>query len=664
MAKRGNKRQKTDGDIQNARKVTSSSMTQPLGAVPIPHASDSDSDKDDEERRLESFLFDKPFMPKGTKKGKEKEMGIGDDVTEEETNEMYHMLDKDLFFFDESIPQQDKDRDISNSPFLSEDEEDASESREAMDVDEDDEEDDDENEDEDGDENENELDDEEELYAPDVKKTASPESPHKDIFSRKSGRKPAWIDPSDNNISISLAEDTRLRKLRDSAGEDVINGKQYETKLRRQYEKVNPTPSWASAARKKLHGAKRRRSSSSTSSSIEDPISSLFQSSGNIAEDTTISADRPVPLPPTTLSIERLRDANQSATTEGEVKMVRFHPSPTVPMLLTAGTDRRLRLFNIDGLTNPLIQTVHIPSLPLTTAKFHPSGTSILLTGPRPYYYTFDLQSGATSQSPRGLWSGTGNGRGKEGDRSLECFEFSPDGKMVAIAGRNGYVHLLDWTFGGASGQLIGSIKMNGSVKDLVWSTGPSSMGGQGGQELMTLSQDGEVYIWDIRTRRCMRKWKDESSFGGTVLDRSRNGKYHAIGSSTGIVNIYDQEACNPSSNLSSPSALRAIKNIVTPITSTRFDSSSQLLAIASKSKKDQLRLVRISFPNLASDLSLTLWTKVHLSSLTTYANWPTSGTPLGHVTSVDFSRGSEYLAIGNSKGRVLLYNLRHFGSH
>ena len=52
---------------------------------------------------------------------------------------------------------------------------------------------------------------------------------------------------------------------------------------------------------------------------------------------------------------------------------------------------------------------------------------------------------------------------------------------------------------------------------------------------------------------------------------------------------------------------------------------------------------------------------QVHLPSLTVFSNWPTSGTPLGHVTSIDFSAQSEYVAIGNTRGRVLLYHLRDF---
>lgn len=52
---------------------------------------------------------------------------------------------------------------------------------------------------------------------------------------------------------------------------------------------------------------------------------------------------------------------------------------------------------------------------------------------------------------------------------------------------------------------------------------------------------------------------------------------------------------------------------------------------------------------------------QVHLTSMTTFANWPTSGTPLGTVTSVDFSPGSDYIAIGNTRGKVTLYHLKHF---
>lgn len=75
-------------------------------------------------------------------------------------------------------------------------------------------------------------------------KDASPEletTPQPFVFSSQTAgassstkKGPAWIDPSDGNVSVSLASDKRLRKLRDGPEDDVISGRQYETKLRQQ----------------------------------------------------------------------------------------------------------------------------------------------------------------------------------------------------------------------------------------------------------------------------------------------------------------------------------------------------------------------------------------------------------------------------------------------
>mgnify|MGYP001762552413 FL=1 len=135
---------------------------------------------------------------------------------------------------------------------------------------------------------------------------------------------------------------------------------------------------------------------------------------------------------------------------------------------------------------------------------------------------------------------------------------------------------------------------------------------------------------------------------------------YWAIGSSNGIVNMYGGQSTDSATTstqleelLAAPTsasvmddvrltARKSLGNLTTATTSMRFSHDAQLLALASRNKKDALRVV-------------------HVPSLQAYSNWPTSGTPLGHVTSIDFSSHSEYLAIGNSRGRVLLYSLRSY---
>jgi U3 small nucleolar RNA-associated protein 18 len=45
---------------------------------------------------------------------------------------------------------------------------------------------------------------------------------------------PAWHDSDDEKIMVSLASNNRLRKLRRTEDEDVINGKEYSRRLRQQ----------------------------------------------------------------------------------------------------------------------------------------------------------------------------------------------------------------------------------------------------------------------------------------------------------------------------------------------------------------------------------------------------------------------------------------------
>lgn len=154
---------------------------------------------------------------------------------------------------------------------------------------------------------------------------------------------PAWVDPDDSTIQVSLTSHTRLRKLRDAPAEDTIGGREYERRLRRQFEQINPTPEWASNARKKSR-PKRRRSTSGSEPAHEDEdiITDLLASTGGIS-----GGKKPNVLTQGIISVGRLRDANQAAPAEGEIKSVQFHPSPQTPVLLTASTDRRLRLFHV-----------------------------------------------------------------------------------------------------------------------------------------------------------------------------------------------------------------------------------------------------------------------------------------------------------------------------
>ena len=65
----------------------------------------------------------------------------------------------------------------------------------------------------------------------------------------------------------------------------------------------------------------------------------------------------------------------------------------------------------------------------------------------------------------------------------------------------------------------------------------------------------------------------------------------------------------------------------------------------------------------MASKMKRNALRLIHLPSMTVFQNWPTAQTPLHYVHSLAFSPGGGMLAVGNARGRVLLYRLHHYSS-
>ena len=168
----------------------------------------------------------------------------------------------------------------------------------------------------------------------------------------KSRKPSAWTDPSDTpTVTISTAA-PRLQKLRDAPDETILSGREYESRLRRQYERIHPQPEWA----KKAKGRRRAATTASVASDEDDEEGGSMQdllssTTGILAVREKMRGGTAV-LPAGTLAIERLRDANQAAqgSGSGEVKVVAFHPSDKIPVLCVGTADRRVRLFNVSIL--------------------------------------------------------------------------------------------------------------------------------------------------------------------------------------------------------------------------------------------------------------------------------------------------------------------------
>lgn len=342
---------------------------------------------------------------------------------------------------------------------------------------------------------------------------------------------------------------------------------------------------------------------------------------------------------PDQLDAIRYKDANQMAYSQCVIQSMSWHPNGQV--MATGGFDKTLRLFQVDGKINPKIQSVHFDDLPIHKSLFTPSGSELIITGRRKFFYVYNVETGAIDKI-QGL-------KGRDTEKSFENVYMSPHANgnqtlpLFSVVGRDGYIHQMSRH----NKQLLFSLKMNGHVSSVSYSRSNEnilySIGGEG---------HAEVYEWDLRMRSCVSKWRDEGALKCTALDVSGDGQWIATGQKSGVVNIY-QTSDLPSSNTSSNSSLfnthittakpyKTIMNLTTSINNLVFNATSEILAISSRTKKDSLKLV-------------------HLPTGKVFQNWPTSGTPLSFVNEVAFSPNGGYLSIGNDKGKVLLYRLGHY---
>lgn len=221
------------------------------------------------------------------------------------------------------------------------------------------------------------------------------------------------------------------------------------------------------------------------------------------------------------------------------------------------------------------MQTVHVPELPLASAHFHPSGTSILLLGHAPFFLIYNLATGHIRKCKTDLPAG-----------APLLYRFSPDGSILAQA-KLSTVRLLDWH---AGCQVLSEIHVaSGQIRDLCWFDA---------HVLATITSAAEVYVWDTRTGSCTARWMDQGGFGAQAFEAT--DKFVATSSNTGIVNVYSSEAAmraSASEEGGPPrerAPLKSLMNLTTGVDTLRFSPSSQVLVMASSEKQDALKLVSL----------------------------------------------------------------------
>lgn len=431
-------------------------------------------------------------------------------------------------------------------------------------------------------------------------------------------RKPAWIDDEEEKTSINVARVNRLRKLRKEEDESVISGPAYVARLRAQHVKLNPGTEWA---RTDLQRGSYTSDDEDSGSDKENGAANDYgykdaKAVGDILrtnEELVVKSS--AKLLPGMLEYSRLADANKGEYANGPINSVQFHRNSQ--LLLVGGLDKKLRFFQIDGKDNTRIQSIFIEDCPIKKAAFSPDGSQVIISGRRKFFYALDLVKTTVNK--------IGPLAGRE-ERSLESFEVSPNSDMIAFLGNEGYILLVSLK----TKELIGTLKMNGTVRSLAFS--------HDGQKLLSSGGDGQIYHWDLRRMACIHKGVDEGCINSTALCTSPIGGQFAAGSDTGIVNIYNTDEFLGGKR----KPVKTIENLTTKVDYMKFNSDAQILAIGSTMKKNSSKLI-------------------HIPSFTVFSNWPPPNQTLHYPRCLDFSPHSGFMAMGNASGKVLLYKLHHY---
>ncbi|KAI2635290.1 Indigoidine synthase A like protein-domain-containing protein [Xylaria nigripes] len=438
---------------------------------------------------------------------------------------------------------------------------------------------------------------------------------------------PAWEDSDDERLTISLANVTQLRKLRTSEADDLVTGTEYTFRLRQQYLRLNPLPEWARNAEEPPKKRRRRSSAASDSSEESDeadegveintealPLDVLLRDVSALKGNSLIRTNK---LRPEVIDIQRSRDIPD---THKDITSLAFHPK--YPVLLSSSTSSMLFLHHIAPTAyptpNPLLMSTQVKQVPVRRAQFSPDGRKIFIAGRRRYIHSWDIESGTIQKTSKI------HGHQVE-QRTWERFRLSPCGRylsLIASTRKGGgvlnilNVHTMQWI-------AAARLDSRGGIIDFCW--------WKNGNGITILGKGGQVGEYSMVSRRFLAVWNDEGSNGATAIALGgSNGpellggdRWVAIGSNSGVVNIYDRHSLIlPSEEeelklKSRPEPTRALMQLTTPVTVLTF------------SPDDSLK------------------------------NWPTEQTPLGRIEAIAFGTKSDMLAIGNDAGKIRIWEIR-----
>lgn len=403
-------------------------------------------------------------------------------------------------------------------------------------------------------------------------------------------RKPVWNDDDDNEGTAVI---TRVDNYKCEVTQKDVYKKQLENKFQR----LVGTPAWADLNRKKINA--------------DDSDDEILRTVGHISKT---KSDH---LASGALQFKKLKDLNRETYAEGPIITdVNFHPTSSVG--LVTGTLGIATIYSIDGKKNDKLHSMVLKNYPIRCSRLTKNGDEAIFGGSQKYFYKYNLISGQTQRIflPKVL-------------TKMNNFEMSPCGRYMAIVGRFGAIHILF----ASTFELLCTLKQEHDATSLAFSNDS--------KYLFSHCVDSEVNIFDIGERRYIHRFIDDGCINGSTVAISPNSQLLAASSQQGVVNVYNYDEVIREKY---PRPQKTILNLTTAISATKFNNTSELLAIASKEIEDAVKIV-------------------HFPSATVYHNFPAMNSNIGKPNCVQFSPQSGYLAIGNSEKQVPMFRLKHFNN-
>jgi U3 small nucleolar RNA-associated protein 18 len=445
----------------------------------------------------------------------------------------------------------------------------------------------------------------------------------------------SYLSKKDYKKDEELPDDTAL-----------LSGVTYEDQMRNIYTRLHKTPTWAQLPTEKVTVEK-----TDEQLVVEERFKTSDRISkaelGGISTDRVFDSSRQVSKGKIDFAL--CGNANDQEKPHDLISSV-FHPHTN--LLATLSTDKIIRVFQIGGKKNSLVD--RIVAKPMETQKkknkpkfvlaaadvsgmaFTADGTELIITmNHQRTFYVADMVTGAVKLHAS-LNHRAKKIRGGISSALLPIIRASLDNEIIAIAAANNSVELLSRQTKFSIGQLT----MSETIRDMVFT--------KDSETLFVTTKSGKVYLWNVKQQRVKHIFFDEGSIDTTCISiaefpgRSRL----ATGSSFGVVNLYDVDAVLSSER---PKPLKAFMSLTTSVTKVQFNADGRLLAISSKEKAGSLRLI-------------------HVESMSVYADFPLAGkyvdasTELYTATDFDFSSASQYLVLATGKN-ARLYEFPFYAS-